>query len=117
MRVRRLVCARAHAVRDRVRRLTGVTGVRDTRANEPVELGQVGSVAAVRDRAVVDGEELLLELDIARVELAGTEVLRVVAPVAVGADPDLEQRRLVLRDRTIAVAVNVLIPGPDQTSA
>ena len=39
-----------------------------------------------------------------------------VAPVAVGADPDLEQRRLALDDRPIVVAVNVLIPGPDQTS-
>ena len=64
--------------------------------------GEVGAVAAVRDRAVVDLEQLLLELHVARIELAGAEVLRVVAPVAVGADPDLEQRRLVLGDRAVA---------------
>ena len=39
-----------------------------------------------------------------------------VAPVAVGADPDLEQRRLVSCTGRSPVAVNVRIPGPDQTS-
>ena len=118
VRVGRLVRAGADAVRDGMRRLTGVAGLGDAGANEPVELGQVGPVAAVSHRAVVHAEQLLLELDVARVELARAQVLRVVAPVAVGADPDLEQGRLVLlRPGGCLVAVKVLIPGPDQTSA
>ena len=39
-----------------------------------------------------------------------------VAPVAVGDDPDLEERRLALLDPRLPVAVKVRIPGPDQTS-
>ena len=54
---------------------------------------------AERDRVVVDGGELVEQLRVARREGSGAEVLRVVGPVAVGADPDLEQRRLVLDDR------------------
>ena len=50
----------------------------------------------------VDAHQLLLELGVARIELARNQVLRVVAPVAVGTDPDLEERRLVLLDRTAA---------------
>src|SRR5687767_1414735 len=60
--------------------------------------------------------QLLLELVIAEVELARDEVLRVVAPVAVGADPDLEERRLVLGDRTAAGGGERADPlaGPDE---
>ncbi len=52
-----------------------------------------------RDRVLVHVEQRPLELAVARVQLSRDEVLRVVAPVAVRADPDLEQRRLALDDR------------------
>src|SRR5712691_4580315 len=48
---------------------------------------------------LVDMAERLFEFCVLRPELSWTEVLRVVAPVAVRTDPDLEQRRLVLLDR------------------
>jgi len=44
----------------------------------------------VRERALVDGEQRFLELDVLGPQLARAEVLGVVAPVAVGADPDLK---------------------------
>src|SRR5206468_4243724 len=71
------------------------------------------------DGAVVDGEKLLFELDVARIELPRAQVLRMVAPVAVGADPDLEQRRLVLGDRAIARCGERLDAGarPDERVA
>ena len=114
--VRRLVGAGADAVADRMRGLPGVAGVGDPRADTPVELGQARTGPAEGDRVVVDGRQLLEQLGVARLELARAEILRVVGPVAVGADPDLEQRRLALDDGPAVVAVNVLIPGPDQTS-
>ena len=100
VRVRRLVRAGADAVADRVatagrgsrpRRCPRGHGGRARRGSRPG--------AAERDRVVVDGGELVEQLLVARRERAGAEVLRVVGPVAVGADPDLEQRRLVLDDR------------------
>src|SRR5690349_12281608 len=54
------------------------------------------------DGGAEDAEEDLEELRVARRQLARAEVLRVVAPVAVRADPDLEERRLVLLDRAVA---------------
>src|SRR5206468_9065276 len=52
-------------------------------------------------------------------EAAGAEVLRVVGPVAVGADPDLEQRRFVLEHRAAAGRRERADPrpGPDQREA
>ena len=52
-------------------------------------------------------------------ELAGAEVLRVVAPVAVGADPDLEERRLTLQHRARRRRRERLDPGarPDEREA
>ena len=67
----------------------------------------------------VDGEELVEELVVAGVELARADVLRVVGPVAVGADPDLEERRLVLLDREVAGGGEGADPGarPDEREA
>ena len=48
------------------------------------------------ERAVVDVHERGLQLGVLRLQLADDEVLRVVGPVAVGADPDLEQDGLAL---------------------
>src|SRR4029077_17629213 len=69
---------------------------------EHVELGEARSGAAMLDRAVVHLDEPALELLVLRRELARAEELRVVAPVAGRADPDLEQRRLVLLHRPVA---------------
>src|SRR6476660_8355862 len=53
MRVRRLVCARPDAVRNRMRRLTGVPGLRKPVADDDVELGEARSGTAVVERASV----------------------------------------------------------------
>ena len=67
----------------------------------PVELGQARARGCRTRPLLVDAEQPLLELPVAVRELAGDEVLRVVAPVAVGADPDLEQGRLSLHHRPV----------------
>jgi hypothetical protein len=90
MRVRRLVRTRADAVRDRMSRLVGEAGLGDPRPDQPVELGKARARAAMVERLLVDAEERLEQLVVAGVELARADVLRVVAPVAVRADPDLE---------------------------
>ena len=84
-----------------MRRLAREAELRDPGADAAVELGQARAGHAERDSRVVDAKQTGLELAIAVGEVAGHEVLRVIAPVAVGADPDLEQRRLALDDRTV----------------
>src|SRR2546425_81778 len=97
--VRRLVGARADPVADRMRWLAWVAGRGDALADAPVELGEARAGLAERDRVVVDDAELVEQLGVTRGQRPGAEVLRVVGPVAVGAYPDLEQRRLALDDR------------------
>ncbi len=53
-------------------------------------------------RASVDVEQHVQQLLVGRVELSGAHVLRVVAPVTVRTDPDLEQCRLVLLHQPVA---------------
>src|SRR3954452_21213868 len=100
MRVWRLVCARADAVCDRMGWLLE-TRVDDAGPDQAVELGEAGAGAAVVDRAFVHAEQRVEQLVVARLERPRADVLRVVAPVAVRADPDLEQRRFVLLHRTV----------------
>ena len=102
MRIGRLVRAGADAVRDRVRRLAGVTGLREPVADEDVELGEARAGLHVVDGGPVDREQLLEELVVLGRQIAGADVLRVVAPVAVHADPDLEQCRLALLHGPVA---------------
>ena len=52
VRVGRLVCARADAVRDRMRRLPGIAGRPRALADQDVELGEARAGTAVVDRAV-----------------------------------------------------------------
>src|SRR5207253_4652658 len=110
--VRRFVRAGADAVADRMRRLARIAGGRDALADQPVEAGQLGSVPHIGDRLAVDRQQRLEQLDVARLELARAEVLRVVGPVAVAADPDLEQRRLALDHLPRAGRGERLDPGP-----
>src|SRR5207248_9880469 len=100
--VRRLMGPRADAVRDRMARLTGVAGLFDPGADEPVEVGELGAGTEIIDCARVYREQLVEQFVVARLELPWADVLRVVAPVAVGADPDLEQGRLVRLHRAVA---------------
>src|SRR5262245_38179570 len=100
MGVRRLMRTSADAVRDRVGRLAGEADRLDSFPDAAVELGQARTRPAERDGVLVHAEEPLLELAVLVAELAHDEVLRVVAPVAVGTDPDLEQRRLSVDDRS-----------------
>ena len=93
---------RAHSVRDWMARLARIPGLLDSGSDEPVELGKLRTRTEVLDGLVVDREQLVEQLVVTWLELSGADVLRVVAPVAVGADPDLEQGRLVLLDRAIA---------------
>src|SRR5439155_16049082 len=100
--VRRLVRAGADAVADRVRRLARVAGLRETVADQPVELGEARAGAGEVDGPAVHVEELVEQPLVLGRQLARADVLRVVGPVAVGADPDLEQRRLVRLHGTVA---------------
>src|SRR6185503_4113078 len=97
--VRRLVGTGSDAVADRMARLALVAGRGDAVADAAVELRQARAGATEPDRVVVDAGQLVEQLRVARRERSGAEVLGVVRPVAVGADPDLEQGRLVLDDR------------------
>src|SRR5437588_8112475 len=54
------------------------------------------------DGALVDADEHLFELRVLVAQLTGAHVLRVIAPVAIGADPDLEQRGFVLLHGSVA---------------
>ena len=114
------------AARARARRRRGRSGARagpDSRSRRcpPGRLCRARPstcpACAALERVGVHGQQLLLELGVFGLELAEHEVLRVVGPVAVRADPDLEEHRLALDDGQVAtVAVNVLMPLPAQTS-
>src|SRR5262249_41074162 len=81
-----------------------------------VELGEARARPAETDGIVIDRHELLLEVGVLRFQFAADDVLRVIGPVAVGADPDLEQRRLTLDDRAVRRRRERLYAcaGPDQ---
>src|SRR5204863_8363368 len=83
-------------------RLIGKAGLPNAGPNQAVELGQARPGPAMLERATVDAQQRVEELVVARVERARADVLRVVAPVAVGADPNLEQRGLVLLDGPVS---------------
>src|SRR5438876_10057328 len=102
MRVGRLVRTRADAVRNWMRRLPRVAGLRKSVADQDVELGETGAGPAMTERAAVNVEQDVEQLAVDRVELPGAHVLRVVAPVTVRADPDFEQCRLVLLHEPVA---------------
>ena len=78
-----------------MRGLARVAHLGDPVAHEHVELGEARARFAVRERALVDLEQRTLELAVLGLELARAEEFRVVAPVSIRADPDLEERRLV----------------------
>ena len=98
MRVGRLVRARTDAVADRVRRLAREAHRVDPGADPAIELSEARARAREVDRVVVDRDEPGFELAVLRRQLTDDEVLRVIAPVAVDADPDLEERRLAFDD-------------------
>src|SRR5262249_26691865 len=91
VRIRRLVRSRAHAMADWMRRLSREPDRCDPFADAAIELREARAGTEEVDRIPVDAHEALLELAVPRRELADDEVLRVVAPVAVRADPDLEE--------------------------
>src|SRR5213079_1259971 len=91
-------------------------GLGDGLARGAVELGQARPRCTQVDDGGVHIHHLLLELGVLRAQLARTDVLRVVAPVAVRTYPDLEERRLALDDWAIAGGGERLDPGarPDE---
>ena len=101
VRIRRLVRARADAVADRMRRLSRVAdpAMRSRTDRSRSAIDAAGGIE--RTRLGVHSQQLLLELGVFGLELAEHEVLRVVGPVPVGADPDLEEDRLALDDRQV----------------
>ena len=119
VRVRRLVGARADTVADRVRRLAREADRVDPGADAPVELRQARARARTSAPPRRRRRAALLELAVAVASDRPDEVLRVVAPVAVGADPDLEQRRLALDDGPVGGRRERPDPGarPDEREA
>src|SRR4051794_37918539 len=95
------MCTCADSVTDRMTRLPRIADFGEARSHRSVQLGQVRAGSQAGSDGCVYRHQLLLELRIGRGQLARADVLRVVGPVAVGADPDLEQRRLVLLDGTV----------------
>src|SRR4051794_10583416 len=119
VRVRRLVCACADAVADRVRGLAGVAQLGDALPHEPVELGERRAGRAMCDRPLVYVAQSDFELPVVLAQVAHAQELRVVGPVAVGADPDLEQHGLAFDDRQAARCGEGLDPfaRPDERVA
>src|SRR6187402_1426312 len=119
MREGRLVGAGADAVADRMARLAREADPADPLADPPVDLGEARAGDAERDGVVVDLAQPCFELAVGVREVADDDVLRVVRPVAVGADPDLEQRRLALDDGKVRRGGEGLDPlaGPDEREA
>src|SRR5439155_6074264 len=109
VRVRRLVRPRTDTVGDRMRRLLRKPRRRDAGSDQAVELGEARSGTAVVECVPVDAEERVEQLVVAWLERARADVLRMVAPVAIRADPDLEECRLVLLHRPVIVRRE----GPD----
>src|SRR6266852_1948317 len=70
MRIRWLVCTRTDTVRDGMRRLTWVAGLRKSVADQDVELGEARAGTAVIERASVDVEQNVEQLFVERVELS-----------------------------------------------
>ena len=108
--------AGADAVADRVRGLARVACVVQLFAHLPVELGHRRPGPDVLERAVVHVHERGLQLGVLRLQLAHHEILGVVGPVTVGADPDLEQDGLALDHGQVAGGGEGLDPAarPDE---
>src|SRR5262245_64097509 len=85
-----------------MRRLVREAELLNALPDEPIQLRHARARLAVADRAAVDGQQALLELLVVLTQLADAEQLRVVGPVPVGADPDLEQHGLAFDDRQVA---------------
>src|SRR5919201_766312 len=85
-----------------MRGLIGIPGGGDAVSDHAVELGEARARPAMSERALVHIEQRVEQLVVPRFELPGADVLRVVAPVAVSAHPDLEERRFRLLDGTMA---------------
>ena len=114
--VRRFVCARADAVADRMARLSRIAHLRPVARASPCPARPGCHRPKGTSRCTCTPHQVVLELGVSRVELADDQVLRVVAPVAVGADPDLEERRLVLLRRPAPGRGERADAGPVQTS-
>ena len=99
-----------------MRRLPRIAGDVQLLTDLPVERRHRRRGADVVERALVDVHEHRFELGVIRLQLAEDEVLRVVGPVAVGADPDLEQDGLALHHGQVAGGRERLdpAPGPDE---
>src|SRR5262249_1121723 len=96
VRVRRLLPASSAAAAGRMGRLAREADPRAPLADPSVQLGEARARLCELDRVVVDLHQPSLELPVLHREVTHDEVLRVVGPVPVRADPDLEQRRLAL---------------------
>src|ERR1041385_1113771 len=93
--------AGADSVTDRMTRLSRITRFGKAGAAPPVQLRQGGARPAPVGDGRVHRHQLLFEAPVLVAHFARAEVLRVITPVAVRADPDLEQRRLVLLDGAV----------------
>ena len=102
MRVGPLVGAGTDAVADGVGGLSGVSTFGDAGANELVEFGEAGTVSREGNGAAENLKQKVEQLVILRLQFAGAGILGEIGPIAVGADPDFEERWLVFLNRAIA---------------
>src|SRR6266849_10804218 len=116
VRIRRLMGACADSVGHGMRRLAAIAGSINPRANHAINLSQwrtgPGAVCCLAEYF----QQLVQEAIVLWGETAGAEILGQVGPIAVGADPNLHERRLVFHNRAMARCRERgdALAGPDQ---
>src|SRR5215469_9561495 len=102
MRIRRLVRASPHAVSNGMRWLARITGSRNALPQDAINIPERCSFPNARDSFSENPKQLVEQTVVFRGKPARTNIFRKVGPIAVGADPNLHQRRLVCDHRTVA---------------
>src|SRR5215472_4408355 len=102
MRIRRLVRASPHAVSNGMRWLAGITGSRNPLPQDAINIPKRCSFPNARDSFRENRKQLVKQTVVFLGKPPGTNIFREVGPIAVGADPNLDQRWLVLDHRPMA---------------
>src|SRR2546427_6388346 len=102
MRVGRLMGSRAYAVADGMAGLAWISTLTDASANQAIEFRKTGAVARVSDASLKDLKQKIQQFVILRGQITGARILREIGPVAVDADPDFEECRLIRLNRAVA---------------
>src|ERR1700691_484516 len=83
-------------------RLAGIPTIGNAGANQTIEPGKIRAVPCVIDGLVEYFQQQIKQLVIFRRKFAGAYILGEVGPITIDANPDFEQRRLVLLNLAIA---------------